>query len=454
MNLCPRPLHGGAVIEVAKDAWFLTLDAATSPQIISPNFTCPSSSSAGCSLGCASDEPDRKFGGNDVSAPPPVTIVHQGTVGPYQTVTLHSSVPDALPSWLTANGYAIDPTIAPVIDAFAGEGFDFIALKLQPGKGVQAMSPVRVVTPGMSASLPLRMVAAGTGSEVAITLFVIGEGRWEAQNFPNGQIDAGALTWDFDSASSNYGTARQQLLATNGGRTWNNAYAEQGPFLQGVTTVAQSFGGTQGYAVGGQQYVTIAEAYFAQGVANGEGTASADDACVNGALSYAGSTELVAACSSGGSGGGGAAGTGGGGAGGSGTGGAGGGSVACSVPPGDIAAQSFACDGMDDLAIALVGMHPSSVWLTRLEAVLPRAALATDSVLQASATQTTFRNAFQPSASTGNPCGPVASVGGGASRRRLRERLAVVAAVLAAVGAALGRRRRTLQPVRVRALSR
>ena len=83
------------------------------------------------------------------------------------------------------HGYAIDPSVKPIIDAYTAEGFDFIALRLLPGQGVQQMKPVRVVTPGMSPTLPLRMVAAGTGANVAITLFVIGEGRYEAQNFPN-----------------------------------------------------------------------------------------------------------------------------------------------------------------------------------------------------------------------------------------------------------------------------
>ena len=54
-------------------------------------------------------------------------------------------------------------TILPVIDAYVAEGFNFLALKLVPGQGVDSMRPVRVTTPGAAATLPLRMVAAGTG---------------------------------------------------------------------------------------------------------------------------------------------------------------------------------------------------------------------------------------------------------------------------------------------------
>ena len=96
--------------------------------------------------------------------------------------------PEALGEWLRANGYELPASIQPTIDEYTNAGFDFIALRMKPGAGVRQMKPVRVVSPGASPVLPLRMVASGTGAEVAITLFVIGEGRWETKNFPNGVV--------------------------------------------------------------------------------------------------------------------------------------------------------------------------------------------------------------------------------------------------------------------------
>ena len=49
-------------------------------------------------------------------------------------------------------------------------------------------------------------------------------------------------------------------------------------------------------------------------------------------------------------------------------------------------------------------MHPADVWLTRLEAALPHAELATDLVLQAEATQQPVSNVFTLSKFTGDPC--------------------------------------------------
>jgi hypothetical protein len=111
------------------------------------------------------------------------------------------------------------------------------------------------------------------------------------------------------------------------------------------------------------------------------------------------------------------------------------------VTPGDTDARQLACGTIDDLAVALVGLHPADVWLTRLESNLPRAALATDLVLQASQDQTAISDVIQTTNATGDPC---AAVGGTLTfdpRVGLRNRLAIMTAVLGAVAAALARRR-------------
>lgn len=82
------------------------------------------------------------------------------------------------------------------------------------------MRPVRVTTPGAGIGLPLRMVAAGTGAFTPITLFVLGEGRYEAENYPNALIDEAALVWDFDTSSSNFVEVRQSALDAQGGHAW------------------------------------------------------------------------------------------------------------------------------------------------------------------------------------------------------------------------------------------
>lgn len=64
------------------------------------------------------------------------------------------------------------------------------------------------------------MVAAGTGAVVGISLWVVGEGRYEPQNFPFFSIKNEDLVWDWAASASNYKDLRAERAATFGGRGW------------------------------------------------------------------------------------------------------------------------------------------------------------------------------------------------------------------------------------------
>lgn len=348
------PVRRGARIELATDAWFDTLDASTAVQVTSPPLSCPSPPRGGCWGGSSSAD---SAGGMVASAP--VTVLHEGSVGPYETVTLETKVPGALNDWLVSHGYAVQNDIQPVIDAYVQEGFDFIALRLLPGKGVRQMKPVRVVSPGAGPVLPLRMVAAGTGPQVAITLFVIGEGRWETKNFPNAMVPREQLSWDFTTSQSNYAVLRQAALAANGGVTWITAFAQRGALLGPIGNPArQAYYG---------ETITIARTYFGEASKTGEapGGASCASTIAQANADVNSSATVVSGCA-----------------------------PDCAAT--ELDALSLACGGADDLAVALTGMHPADVWLTRLESNLPHAALATDLELQAAAQQAAVTNSLSP----------------------------------------------------------
>jgi hypothetical protein len=363
------PVHHGAVLEESTDAWFETLEAATVAQVTSPQIVCPSVTSpqgcAGSSFSAFADGTSGAGGGSGGGAPP-VTVLHEGTVGPYETVTLATNTPGALNAWLTMHGYNIDADIQPVVDAYVAEDFDFIALRLLPNKGIRTMKPVRVVTPGAAMTLPLRMVAAGTGSNVAITLYTITEGRLEADQYGNLTFPQDQLVWDFKAQSSNYAALRTTLLKKDAGRTWLTAYASQGALL------SNNYGG---YYNGAGDYYggSIASTYAYQGQSNGETTDIS--ACTTAFDQIADSTDLVVdPCPPG----------------------VMPGDPSCGqIAPGQIDATTLACGALDDMAVALTGLHPRDVWLTRLEANLPRAALAKDLSLTPSASQSEVSNYMQ-----------------------------------------------------------
>ena len=378
------PVKKGARVELATDAWFETLDAATTVNVVSPRLDCAPAPGVSNGGGCGSSSSFRGLaalssgeGSNDSSNPSnpsnpsePVTVLHRGTVGPYETVTLATDTPGALNLWLEAHTYAVDKDVQPIIDAYVAEGFDFIALRLLPDKGVRAMKPVRVVSPGASTTLPLRMVAAGTGAFVGISLFVITEGRFATKNFPGSVVPAKDLSWDHLTLDSNYAALRKAALDSEKGRTWLTSYAKLGALLSPVANPT-SFGAVR-YSSAKGFVDTIGEAYINQAIKNGD---SGPTACSASPETYAdGSVVVVDPCPPG----------------------APEPSECPAVQENELDARGLACGDADDLAVALTGLHPRDVWLTRLDAFLPRAALATDLELSPAADQSMVQNWLSP----------------------------------------------------------
>lgn len=210
------PIKGTVDIGLSSDALFSALEQATSVTVNSPIINC-------LPPDCAGGPPNA--GGGDSSGAGGqggggVVVIAEEVVGPYATVQLSSQDPNALKNWLIDNGYNLPQDISPIVDAYVAEGFNFLALKLVPGQGINSMRPVRVSTPGGSPALPLRMVAAGTGLTTPITLFVMAEGRYEPSNFQTFTIDASKLVWDWDTSSSNYAEVRQAEFDASNGSSW------------------------------------------------------------------------------------------------------------------------------------------------------------------------------------------------------------------------------------------
>ena len=228
------PIAGTAEVGLSADVVFGTLDTMTRTTIYAPPRNCappPFCKNAGSDA--AALAVDASAGG--------VQVLKSEVVGPYETVQLASTDPNALTDWLTGHGYDIPPDIQPVIDAYVQDGFDFLAMKLVPGASVQSMRPVRVTTQGASPVLPLRMVAAGTGDSVGITLWVIGDGRYEPQNFPSFRIQDSEIVWDYSTQSSNYASLRQAYEAQSGNRAWELESAT--PFSISTFTNIVDYGG-------------------------------------------------------------------------------------------------------------------------------------------------------------------------------------------------------------------
>src|SRR5580700_1188065 len=212
------PIHGTVTVGLSADVLFQSIDALTATQINPPPQNCPSPNCFTGGGGAAFNAPAAE--GTASADAGSVQVLTQANVGPYETVQLESTDGSALDDWLSENGYNVPAAVEPILDAYVSEGFNFLAMKLLPNAGVQAMRPVRVTTPGASLSLPLRMASVGTGAITGITIWVVADGRYEPQNFQYFYIPTSQLVWDWATDSSNYTTLRVQQEASSMNAAW------------------------------------------------------------------------------------------------------------------------------------------------------------------------------------------------------------------------------------------
>jgi hypothetical protein len=363
------PIKGKADVGLSADLLFATLDQATSSTVLAPPTNCPPPPT--CNYG--------GFGGSaafagdaGAAADTAVTVLSQKQVGPYETVQLSSTDGSALTNWLAANGYNIPASDKPSIDHYVSEGMDFLALKLVPGAGVNAMQPVRVTIPGAYPVLPLRMVAVGTGATTSITLWIVADGRWEPKSFPFFTITDAELTWDWSTDSSNFEQLRQSKGAALKGAGWL--------IESSIDLATYTFGQNVQQAQQFLQYSPTPVGGYTADPSSDSGDASAEAGeGEGGVLGEAGSSD--------------------------------GGGVAESGPgypvvdSGDESALLAAAQ--KDVDVLFAGLKGANARITRMRGDIAHTALSNDLVIQASADSSEISNTYNPANQIGQPLCPV-----------------------------------------------
>jgi MYXO-CTERM domain-containing protein len=334
------PIKGTVTVGLSADILFQIVGNLTATQVETPPTNCPPPPSCAGLFGTPSNNGGGAAEGVGSGTGSGVTVTAQAQVGPYETVQLHSPDGSALNDWLTGHGYAIPASTQPIITSYVTAGFDFLALKLIPGAGVQSMQPVRVTSQGAALSLPLHMVAVGTGPTTGITIWVVADGRYEPKNFPTFTIADSEIAWDWNTSSSNYETVRLAKEATFGGRGWqieSSLELSQYTISQSLLQNVEYGSATGGYLAGPSGDGGAADA------ASGSGTGAGGDA--------------------------------------------GGGLAAANA----------------DLDVLFAGISPPNVRITRMRSDVAQSALSVDMALQASSDQSEMTNLHTPGQQIGEP---------------------------------------------------
>jgi MYXO-CTERM domain-containing protein len=175
-------------LDTFPQAALTALDANTGPQFAFPDDPeCYES----WGLDAAASGPPRA-GGMEGG----VDVLIRQAVGPFDLAVIESPDPSALVTWLRDNGFRVTSAMEPYIGLYTTEGNKILALRLQPGRDVADIEPIKIVLPGQAPTIPIRLTAVAAEPEMGIATFVLGDRRFgPAGEWTDVEIDDSDIVW-------------------------------------------------------------------------------------------------------------------------------------------------------------------------------------------------------------------------------------------------------------------
>lgn len=219
---------------------FLTLQQLTTPQFRITEFE---------NVGMCTDFPIDALAGtaedsgvnrgqNAPPSDPGVSVVSRQNVGPYDTVVLDGTNPDAVKQWLLDNGFLVTDEMMEMVTPYIAKGDTLLALKLLNDRDVGEIKPIEVKMTAdfaeqeIEACIPIRMTAMAANTDMPITAYVFtDEGRAIPQNFYHVVPNLLKIDW------LNFGSNYRQLIAdavdeADAGHAFVTEYAGSPDFLE------------------------------------------------------------------------------------------------------------------------------------------------------------------------------------------------------------------------------
>jgi hypothetical protein len=199
------PMPGTPTVGVSSNTVFQRLDAATAPQYwlevgdggllpdggVAAKCIQQDDSDAALDAGAATD-------GSDATAP--VSVMDQGSVGPYDYVNIKVDPNLSDPSkvatrWLTTNGYDLTRIDGTVLRPYLKDGLNLLAFKLSDGKDVGAVRPVILTYESKLPMIPIRPTAVAAQDHMGIQVWVIGPSQAVPDNYKSLVINDALIDW-------------------------------------------------------------------------------------------------------------------------------------------------------------------------------------------------------------------------------------------------------------------
>jgi hypothetical protein len=155
---------------------------------------------------------------------PPVTVISTQRVGDYETVTFRSDQAGAATQWLRDNGFIVNPTMSIYMEPYINAGMVFVAAKLAPGAGIDAIRPIKLRYHATYPMVPLVLTAVATEPNLTVTSYIYSDHPYRPQGHPIATIDPKRISQDAEGRT-NYPMVVARSVDEAGGDAFVREYS-------------------------------------------------------------------------------------------------------------------------------------------------------------------------------------------------------------------------------------
>jgi len=187
---------------------FFDLASQTTPTFLLPSSFCgaPTASFSQSGGGCfPSDAETSVAPSGGVFDPRQVTgvdVLQRNFTDSFEWFEVQADETDALVNWLRVNQFNVSDNMRPGMDPYVREEASFLAVKLRPERGSDAIPPIRMCYQGPP-SIPIRLTAVAARPHMGIQVYVLGTRPHRPRNYAVVEPDPNAIMVD-GGANVNY----------------------------------------------------------------------------------------------------------------------------------------------------------------------------------------------------------------------------------------------------------
>ena len=156
-------------------------------------------------------------GGGDIE------VLAHGQTGPYDYLVIKGKSSTPLLLWLNNAGYKIPDAAVPIVAAHVAKDDVFVAVKLQNGKGIEAIRPITLKMADADPCVPLRLTSIAASEDMSVVVTVAGPGRAVPKNSLHVVVNPLRLNWF--AGAINYPQVLSAAIDEAGGHAFSTEVA-------------------------------------------------------------------------------------------------------------------------------------------------------------------------------------------------------------------------------------